>query len=131
MILNSFSTYPTFYAETKLFLVGDISTMADGSVVQVLQDGYKELIASKSKKWISGDNELKSSSVETKVKGYTLGLMRCYNNHISGPLMWIITIYHASQQNRVYALLKCYRTLNIDVELIVIEYITFRQKHAV
>ena len=48
--------------------------MADGSVVQVLQDGYKELIASKSKKWISGDNELKSSSVETKVKGYTLGL---------------------------------------------------------
>ena len=49
--------------------------MADGSVVQVLQDGYKELIASKSKKWISGDNELKPSSVETKVKGYQLGLM--------------------------------------------------------
>ena len=71
--------------------------MADGSVVQVLQDGYKELIASKSKKWISGDNELKPSSVETKVKGYTLGLMRYY-----GPLMWIITIYHASQENRLY-----------------------------
>jgi len=30
--------------------IGDISTMADGSVVQVLQDGYKELIASASKK---------------------------------------------------------------------------------
>ena len=52
--------------------------MADGSVVQVLQDGYKELIASKSKKWISGDNELKPSSVETKVKGYQLGLMTLY-----------------------------------------------------
>ena len=50
--------------------------MADGSVVQVLQDGYKELIASKSKKWISGDNELNLSSVETKVKGYNLGLTR-------------------------------------------------------
>ena len=71
--------------------------MADGSVVQVLQDGYKELIASKSKKWISGDNELKPSSVETKVKGYNLGLTR-----LSGPLMWIITIYHAAQENRVY-----------------------------
>ena len=52
--------------------------MADGSVVQVLQDGYKELIASKSKKWISGDNELKPSSVETKVNGYNLGLTRLY-----------------------------------------------------
>ena len=75
--------------------------MADGSVVQVLQDGYKELIASKSKKWISGDNELKSSSVETKVKGYNLGLTRFYGS-ISGPLMWIITIYYAAQENRVY-----------------------------
>ena len=28
-----------------LFDAGDISTMADGSVVQVLQDGHKELIA--------------------------------------------------------------------------------------
>ena len=28
-----------------LFDIGDISTMADGSVVQVLQDGHKELIA--------------------------------------------------------------------------------------
>ena len=54
--------------------------MADGSVVQVLQDGYKELIASKSKKWISGDNELKPSSVETKVKGYNLGFTRFYGN---------------------------------------------------
>ena len=71
--------------------------MADGSVVQVLQDGYKELIASKSKKWISGDNELKPSSVETKVKGYNLGLTRFY-----GSIMWIITIYYAAQENRVY-----------------------------
>ena len=70
--------------------------MADGSVVQVLQDGYKELIASKSKKWISGDNELKPSSVETKVKGYNLGLTRFYG------IMWIITIYYAAQENRVY-----------------------------
>ena len=72
--------------------------MADGSVVQVLQDGYKELIASKSKKWISGDNELKPSNVETKVKGYNLGLTRFYGR----PLMWTITIYHAAQENRVY-----------------------------
>ena len=74
--------------------------MADGSVVQVLQDGYKELIASKSKKWISGDNELNLSSVETKVKGYNLGPTRFYG--ISGPLMWTITIYNAAQENRVY-----------------------------
>ena len=73
--------------------------MADGSVVQVLQDGYKELIASKSKKWISGDNELKPSSVETKVKGYNLGLTRFYG---SRHFMSIITIYHAAQENRVY-----------------------------
>jgi hypothetical protein len=31
-------------------LIGDISTMADGSVVQVLQDGYKELKASSGSK---------------------------------------------------------------------------------
>ena len=43
--------------------------MADGSVVQVLQDGYKELIASKSKKWISGDNELNVVVSKPKLKG--------------------------------------------------------------
>ena len=37
-----------YYSPTNLFVwlhSGDISTMADGSVVQVLQDGHKELIA--------------------------------------------------------------------------------------
>ena len=68
--------------------------MADGSVVQVLQDGYKELIASKSKKWISGDNELKPSSVETKVKGYNLGLTRFYIGTSS------VNYYHLSCSTR-------------------------------
>ena len=67
--------------------------MADGSVVQVLQDGYKELIASKSKKWISGDNELKPSSVETKVKGYQLGLMTFYVKYIGTSY---VNKYHLS-----------------------------------
>ena len=69
--------------------------MADGSVVQVLQDGYKELIASKSKKWISGDNELKPSSVETKVKGYNLGLTRFYGSRTS-----YVNYYHLSCSTR-------------------------------
>ena len=53
----------------SISIIGDISTMADGSVVQVLQDGYKELIASKSKKWISGDNELNVVVSKPKLKG--------------------------------------------------------------
>ena len=53
----------------SILIIGDISTMADGSVVQVLQDGYKELIASKSKKWISGDNELNLVVSKPKLKG--------------------------------------------------------------
>ena len=47
-LLALLSSQHCYYSTTNLFVwlhSGDISTMADGSVVQVLQDGHKELIA--------------------------------------------------------------------------------------